>query len=70
MEFDLNSSINLNNTPKIPRSRSSAQKSKEGGFTIDKRLDFNQDIKNIVNTQTKINQESKIQVHIRVNKIK
>lgn len=68
MEFDLNSSINLNNTPKIPRSRSSAQKSQNGGLKIEKRLDFNHDFKNIFITPSKSNQESKIQVHIRVNK--
>lgn len=63
----VNSSSNLNNTPKIPRSRSSAQKSNEGVIKIDKSLDFNHDFKNFLNTPTKSNQESKIQVHIRVN---
>ncbi len=69
MEFDLNSGLNLNFTPKIQRSRSSAPKSQDESFKIDKRLDFNNDFKNILNNPSKSNQESKIQVHIRVKKI-
>jgi len=66
MEFDLNSSINLSNSPKIPLSKSSAPKSQDDLLKIEKKLERSQQSKINFNTPSKINQESKIQVHIRV----
>ncbi len=68
MEFDLNSSINLLNTPKIPRSRSSANKYQEVE-KFEKKFDSNRKIKQKRTISESFNKnviESNIQVHIRV----